>query len=320
MTAETLLFLVGSLAFTTVQPNTETVTARLPVAQYVATSAKSPIKKRTESIGVDVTAKGAVVIDAASGEVLFSKDADTAYSIASLTKLVTAMTVMELKLPLDEKVQIIDKDSGIARSIFLDGESYTRRELLKAALVGSSNEAANALARTSPMGYDTFLDEMRKQARKMGMRRAELYDAAGLDPRNKATALDIAQAIKASMGYSELRNVMGLTAIDLPSKVPNKNYHIKATNLLLTSDLNKGKLKIIAAKTGTLPEAGYCFAQATQEEGKTVISVVLGSETHYDRFQDVKAMTYWAFGAYEWPTIAAQKTIVPALAKTPEIR
>lgn len=308
MTAETLLFLVGSLAFTTVQSQSpDMVTARLPIAKYVSATTNAPVKKRIESIGVDVTAKSAVVIDLASGEVLFSKDSDVAYPIASLTKLVSVSTLLDQKLNLDEKITITKADAGYARAIFFEGETFTRRELIKAMLVGSSNEAANALARTSPGGYDAFIAKMRVKAREMGMRRAEFYDAAGLDPRNKATAQDIAYALKSAMTYPEVRDVMGLQSVDLKNTIGPKPYRVTATNLLLTSDLNKGEYKIIAAKTGTLPESGYCFAQATKEGDKTVISVVLGSDTHYSRFQDVKAMTYWAFGAYEWPKQTVRK-------------
>ncbi|MFO0765116.1 MAG: serine hydrolase [Patescibacteria group bacterium] len=308
MSAETLLFLVGSLAFTTVQTQApETVTARLPVAKYVSVTNNAPIKKRVESIGVDVTAKSAVVVDVASGEVLFSKDSDVAYPIASLTKLVTIVTALDEKLDLDEKVAIKKEDAAGYKPIFFEGETFTRRDLLKAMLVGSSNEAANALARTSPEGYDAFIVNMRKKAREIGMRRAEFYDAAGLNPRNKASAQDIAFALKAAMANSEVRDVVGMQSVDLKNTIGPKPYRLIATNLLLTSDLNKGENKIIAAKTGTLPEAGFCFAQATREGDKTVISVVLGSETHFSRFQDVKAMTYWAFGAYEWPKQTVRK-------------
>lgn len=308
MTAETLLFLVGSLAFTTVQTQApETVTARLPVAKYVSATSNAPVKKRVESIGVDVTAKSAVVIDVASGEVLFSKDSDVAYPIASLTKIVTVITALDEKLNLDEKITMKREDAGGYKPIFAEGEVFTRRELLKAMIVGSSNEAANALARTSPEGYDGFIANMRKKAREIGMRRAEFYDAAGLNARNKATAQDIAFALKAAMNYAEIRDVVGMQSIDMKNTVGAKPYRLIATNLLLTSELNRGEHKIIAAKTGTLPEAGYCFAQATKEGDKTVISVVLGSETHFSRFQDVKAMTYWAFGAYEWPKQTVRK-------------
>ncbi|HPF95288.1 MAG: D-alanyl-D-alanine carboxypeptidase [Candidatus Magasanikbacteria bacterium] len=302
MTAETLLFLVGSLAFSTVQTQApETVTARLPIAKYVSVTANTPVKRRLESIGVDVTAKSAVVVDLASGEVLFSKDSDVAYPIASLSKLVSIVTLLDMKVDLDETITLKKSDAGYARSIFFEGETFTRRELIKAMLVGSSNEAANALARTSPGGYDAFIAQMRVKAREIGMRRGEFYDAAGLDPRNKATALDIALALKKAMSYPEVREAMSMQSVELKNTIGPKPYKLAATNLLLTSDLNKGDYKIIAAKTGTLPEAGYCFAQATKEGEKTIISVVLGSETHFSRFQDVKAMTYWTFGAYEWP-------------------
>lgn len=308
MTAETLLFLVGSLAFTTVQTQApETVTARLPVAKYVSVTTNAPIKRRVESIGVDVTAKSAVVIDVASGEVLFSKDSDVAYPVASLTKIVTVITALDEKLSLDEKITMKREDAGGYKPIFVEGEVFTRRELIKAMLVGSSNEAANAIARTSPEGYDGFIANMRKKAREIGMRRAEFYDAAGLNPRNKASAQDIAFALKMAMNYSEIRDVVGMQSVDMKNTVGAKPYRLIATNLLLTSELNKGEHKIIAAKTGTLPEAGFCFAQATKEGDKTVISVVLGSETYFSRFQDVKAMTYWAFGAYEWPKQTVRK-------------
>lgn len=137
------------------------------------------------------------------------------------------------------------------------------------------------------------------------MKRATFVDASGEDARNRATARDIALALRAAAAYPEITEAMSRSSVTLSGV--KKPYLIKTTNLLLSSELNREPYKIIAAKTGTLPEAGHNYALMTEgKDGQKLLVVLLGGETHYSRFQDVKALTYWAFDAYEWPRATAR--------------
>lgn len=305
MFAESLIALTGFLALQThadARPlNSALPLNRLPIAKYVAPAVTGPINTDPESIGVKVAARAATIMDVGTGNVLFQKDAENAYPIASLTKLITVMTVLDAKPDLDEEVTVEDADDPHeGRSVFLPQEKFTKRELVRAVLVGSVNTAANTLARTWGK-REEFVKAMNAKAVSLNMTHASFADPTGLDLGNRASAKDIALALRAALSYSEIRTATELDAYEVKGRASNHVYKLKATNLLLNSFLNKQPYRIVAGKTGSLPEAGYSLAQATRNEGgHEIITVVLGSDDHFSRFQDAKALTAWAFDHFEW--------------------
>ncbi|HEU0051255.1 MAG TPA: serine hydrolase [Patescibacteria group bacterium] len=309
MFAESLIALVGVLSVQAAKEPPATVLAlnSLPVAKYTSSSgAEPPEKKNADSFGVDITARAGAVLDVATGNFLFEKNANTAYPIASLTKLITIMTFLDQNPNLDDEVTIASQDNDpYEKAVFPAGERFTKRELLHAVLIGSVNAAAAALARSTG-DHDAFLRAMNEKARSLNMSHAQFFDPTGLDPRNKASAKDVALALRASLSYHEIRDATEQDEFDVTGRASGKPYHIKTTNLLLNSFLNKNPFRIVAGKTGSLPEAGFCLAQATRnDQGNQIIAVVLGSENHFARFQDVKSLTWWAFKNYSWSNLAA---------------
>ncbi|MDO8583733.1 MAG: serine hydrolase [bacterium] len=307
MFAESLVALVGVLSVQAAKepPSSALALNSLPVAKYVSsTIGGAPIKKDVNSFGVDITAKAGAVLDVNTGQLLYEKNANIAYPIASITKLITVMTILDSKIDLDEEVTVLPEDwASEGKSIFYPNERLTRRELMQAVLIGSVNAAAAALARSTG-DHDAFIRAMNEKARSLNMSHAVFSDPTGLDPRNKASAKDVALALRASMNYTEIRDATEQDTYDVKGRASGKPYHINSTNLLLNSFLNKGGYHVVAGKTGSLPEAGYCLAQATKnEKGNQVIAVVLGSENHFSRFQDAKALTWWAFKTYQWPSV-----------------
>jgi len=301
MNAEAMIMLVGSLAM---QASRQMPTGNLnsfPVAKYVAVTSEAPTKKNQATLGIDVDARAAIVMDVASGQTLFEKDSHIAYPIASLSKLVTAMVFLDEKPNLEDQIIFTAEDDAIAgKTVIPMGERLTKREVLQALLIGSVNEAANVLARTNG-GKEAFVEKMNRKARAIGMEHAVFYDPSGLDARNKASARDVALALRAALSYPDLRKTTERSNVSLVGRATNRKYQIKTTNILLSSDLNRGAYHIVAAKTGTLAEAGFCMAQATRDaDGHEVIAVVLGGGTHFTRFQDVKALTYWSFQNFLW--------------------
>lgn len=301
MTAEAMIILVGSLALQAARQAPTGGLNGLPVAKYVAVTSEAPTKKNQATLGIDVDAQSAVVMDVASGQMLYEKDSHTAVPIASLSKILTAMVFLDGKPNLDDQVTFTAEDDAVlGKTVIPTGEVLTKREVLKTLLIGSVNESANVLARTSG-GQEAFVAAMNRKARAIGMEHAVFFDPSGLDSRNKASARDVALALRAALGYPDLRQTTEQASVNLVGRATNRKYLIKTTNLLLSSDLNKKPYHIIAAKTGTLPEAGFCMAQATRDaNGHEVIAVVLGGGTHFTRFQDVKALTYWSFQNFEW--------------------
>jgi serine-type D-Ala-D-Ala endopeptidase (penicillin-binding protein 7) len=281
-----------------------TVLAPLPVAQNVATAPEAPIKKRPESLGIATTAKSALVVDLASGSVLYAKEANVDRPIASLTKLMTSMVVMDQGLKDDEMITVGASDiERQGSAVFQAGDTMTRREALHALLVASANEIANAFVRTSEGGSETFLEAMRVKADALGLSHAAFLDPTGINPKNRASAVDVALMMRSALAYPEIRDFSESEAFDLTVTNGGKSrvVHVKSTNLLLSSYLNEKPYRIVAGKTGSLPEAGYCLAQATKNgNGDEVIAVVLGSGNHFARFQEVKGLTAWAFDTFAW--------------------
>jgi D-alanyl-D-alanine endopeptidase (penicillin-binding protein 7) len=301
MNAEAMIILVGSLALQAARQAPTGGLNGLPVAKYVAVTSEAPTKKNQATLGIDVDARAAVVMDVASGQVLYEKDSHVAVPIASLSKIITAMVFLDGKPNLDDRVTFTAQDDASAgKTVFPTGESFTKREVLQSLLIGSVNESANVLARNSG-GQEEFVAAMNRKARAIGMEHAVFFDPSGLDARNKASAKDVALALRAALSYPDLRQTTEQSSVNLVGRATNRKYLIKTTNLLLASDLNRKPYHIVAAKTGTLPEAGFCMAQATRDAaGHEVIAVVLGGGTHFTRFQDVKALTYWSFQNFEW--------------------
>lgn len=288
-------------------PSPHAIPTTINAPSFTLPSAPAPMpptKKRPESLGPVVSSKGAVIVDVASGSVLFSKDSKVVRPIASLTKLMTAMVVLDQGLDGDKTITLEAGDFE-ETSFFQAGDALTRRDAFKAMLVGSVNEIANAFARTSPGGREAFVSAMRAKAQMLDLDSASFADASGVNRGSRASTVDVARMLRSALGYAEIRSdssMLGLLVRTVAmGNVPSRPVNIKATNLLLTSYLNKEPYRIVAAKTGSLPDAGYCLAQVTENgNGHQIISVTLGSVDHLTRFQDVKAMTGWAFETYEW--------------------
>ncbi len=301
MLAESLLIALGLFSFRPTAASSAHLPS-LPIARYVAPLYQAPIRRDTKIIGVQTTGKAAILMDAKSGAVLFARNSNEAFPIASLTKLMTAMVLLDAKLPMDEEIALIKEDlPSEGRPELASGQVYSRQELLKALLIGSVNMAGNALARTYPEGEAAFFKAMNDKAAEIGLDSAVFHDPTGLDQTNIATANDVAHMLQRALFYNEIREITKRTTVSMKDHKSSKVTNISSTNLLLDSFLNKKPYSIIAAKTGSLPEAGFCLAQATQDgEGNELIAVTLGSDNHFSRYQDVKALTAWGFDAFSW--------------------
>lgn len=276
--------------------------ASLPMAKEVkrARLPEPPIKRRPESMGVGTSARSAFVADVATGHVLFAKKPHEVLSIASLTKLMTAMVVLDANLKMDESLTFAQEDMPIeSRDVFAPGDTITRGDALRALLIGSVNEAGNLLARTT-MDREAFVKKMNEKAKALRLASPVFVDPTGLSSANKASAADVAAMLTIAMAYPELREMAAQPSVTVKTEA-GKQVVIKSTNLLLNTFLNKTPYTVVGAKTGSLPEVGYNMAQITKDEkGHEIVAVELGSANHFSRYQDVKALTTWAFDVWEW--------------------
>lgn len=262
---------------------------------------KPPIKKNPNNLGIATTGKSVFVADVASGGILYAKAPHEQRSIASLTKLMTAIVALENESNLKQEMTFQDSDfDHQGEAVFQSGDTLTRGEVLRAMLVGSVNAAANMLARTSHLTREDFVQRMNEKARDLHLNSMKFADPSGLNSQNKSNAADIAALATLALNNQEIRKAMTEPEVSVTTKA-GKAYNIKSTNLLLSSFLNKDPYKIVGAKTGSLPEAGYCLAQVTKDkQGHEIVAVLLGSDNHFSRYNDVKALTSWAFDSYQW--------------------
>jgi len=249
-----------------------------------------------------------VLIDADSGTVLWAKDAESPRSIASLTKLVTAATFLQFQAKLDtvyrvpndfnaDGQELVEPGDAISALKLPAGERITYKDLLYTALIGSANNSAIALGRLISGGSEILAEKLTAFARKSGARFADLYEPSGLDPRNKASALDLAILAHVAFQDSNISQASKLPVYNFRS-LNGSSFRSVNTNKLL----NHTDFEILGAKTGYLQEAGYNLAIEAERQGHRLVLVFLGSPSSAERFANAEALLKWAFSAFVWET------------------
>jgi serine-type D-Ala-D-Ala endopeptidase (penicillin-binding protein 7) len=255
-----------------------------------------PIKRNNNSMGVKITAEAAAVMDKSTGTILWQKNADQIRSLASITKLMTALVFLENNPGWNTEItmEIKDEANGGSPDIFR-GEVVTVRNLFYTALISSDNNSANALVRSTGLSKERFLDLMNKKAKDLGLANTQFVDVTGLADNNVSTALEIIGLAKTAFAIEEIREATTHRTYSFQA-ISGKPHKIHSTNYLLSSYLD-----ISAGKTGYINSAGYCLvAEIDGHDGIEIISVVLGSTTNADRFQDLKALSTWIFENFAW--------------------
>ena len=235
--------------------------------------------------------KGALVLDAQTGQVIYEKNADVARPIASISKLMTAVVVAESGANMNEMLTISSLDFKTPKQSGSDrlkvSDQLNRAEMLLMMLMKSENPAAKALARTDPMGYDSFIARMNSKARELGMTQTRYYDPSGLDSRNVASPRDLATLAR----YAYKQNL-----ISQFSTTPNRQFYVnnlnsgfrnvaaRSTNYMVRD----GLYNLGLSKTGYIREAGNCVVFETNVANRPAIVVLLGAEDSKTRWQDAE--------------------------------
>lgn len=276
----------------------------LPLVEQKIEAPMPQLKKDLDSLGVAVTAESYIVVEPESGAVLYEKNANEPRAIASITKLMTVLTFLEYNPGWDKEIVMINDDfrAGAKPSLLL-GDRVTVRDLFYATLVSSSNEAANALARSTGLPANDFIFQMNLHAKLLEMGDSKFVEPTGLSDSNQASAEDIVKLIRVAFSHSEVRKAGATKTYAV--KVLNKNLvrNLESTDKILKEDfgLNDSSYKIEAGKTGFTNAAGYCFASQIKDgQNRRLLITVLGSSTTYNRFTDTKSLAYWVFNNYNW--------------------
>ncbi len=258
-----------------------------------------PIKNANDSIGVKVSAKSVLVKDINSNKTLWSKNSDEVRPIASITKLMTALVLLESEDTDWEKEIIIDKtdlNGDFNKLNIYNWEKIKFKDLFISSLIVSSNTGINILIKNTGVSKEDFVQKMNDKAVEIGLNKTKFEDPTGLGANNVSTAKEVLKLAKKAFSYPNIKETTS-----------NKNYSFRTidTNRLVyiknTNELIGGYLKIEAGKTGYTESAGFCLvSEVSYQDKEPILVVVLGSDSHYERFSDLKTIATWTFNNYSW--------------------
>jgi D-alanyl-D-alanine endopeptidase (penicillin-binding protein 7) len=256
---------------------------------------------------VALTASAALVVDRASGEVLLRKNDSAVLPIASLTKLMSAIVLMEARAPMAENITIAEEDvdrERNSRSRLRVGTTLTRADALHLALMSSENRAAHALARFHPGGVPAFVAAMNAKARALGMKDTRFVDPTGLSSQNQSTARDVA-LLTGEAARNPLLRAYSTTPQYL-AEFGERRILYRNSNRLVKNP----EWAIALQKTGYIVEAGQCVAIQAHLGGHDVIMVLLDAGSKSSRSRDAERMRSWIlaqWGAAAPDNVAAAK-------------
>lgn len=239
---------------------------------------------------LNLESKAALVMNPVTGEVLYAKNTDKAVPIASITKLMTVMVVLDAQLPLDEAITISEADVDYLKntnSRLQIGSVLSRAELMLLALMSSENRAAHALARTYTGGEKAAIAAMNRKAATLGMTQAHFEDGTGLSSHNVASPKDLVAMVKAANTYPLIRrfSTTGGHAIELK----NAKLEFNNTNALVKNP----DWEIGVSKTGYINEAGKCLVMQAKIKSTPVVIVLMDSWGKYTRIGDAVRVKKW---------------------------
>ena len=270
--------------------------AAQPAANTAATAARIHLasahtrRVRTSPDSPGLRSASVFVFDETHASVLYSKNADVAAPIASITKLMTALVVADAKLPLDERIQVTGEDRSLhkgAASRLAVGTTLTRGDLIHLALMSSENRAAHALGRSYPGGVEVFVEAMNAKAHALGMTHSHFVDPAGLSSENVASPEDLAKLVMAASHDRTIREYS--TDRSYAVAIGRHMVEFRNTNSLVGNPA----WDIVVQKTGYISEAGKCLVMQAHIDDRTVVMILLNSNGRYTRVADARRVRKW---------------------------
>lgn len=269
--------------------------------QSLQTITKIPIKKENAPKLPSITAKAALLVDDESDAVLWQQEAQQQIPLASLTKLITVITYLDLGMDPNKKYTIRKEDVIDERSNLVEGDIVASRDLVMMALVGSSNSAAHALMTSSGLTKEYFVARMNMTAKKLGLVNTVFVEPTGLAPENRGTAYDVYRLLKAARVIPQFEDSAKLPSYEYAVS-DTKTKTVAATDALITGKVPFHGEQIIAAKTGYIPESGFHLAITVKDaSGRIRTAVVLGAADTLLRFSEADALLLWSSKAFTVP-------------------
>lgn len=249
-----------------------------------------PEIRNSLDLPLDIQSRAALITNAKTGEMLYGKNYNQTMPIASITKLMTAMVVLDAGLDMNDPVTITHDDVDKLRnthSRLSIGTVLTRADMMLIALMASENRAAAALARSYPGGTQAAIAAMNRKAAKLGMTHTRFLDGTGLSGDNTSTPGDLAKMVQAAYRYADIRAFSTTPQYQVNSRGHLLQY--KNTNLLV----KKPNWDIGVSKTGFINEAGKCLVMLARIRDEPVIIVLMDSWGKYTRIGDANRVKEW---------------------------
>jgi serine-type D-Ala-D-Ala endopeptidase (penicillin-binding protein 7) len=249
------------------------------------------LQANAKALGDPKLKSGSVlIVDQSDSSVLYSRNSDVAAPIASITKLMTALVVLDAQQPLDEPIRITEADRDFPKASFSRltvGTTLTRGDLMHLALMSSENRAAHALGNNYPGGMQAMVAAMNAKAKALGMTSSYFVDPTGLSSQNVASPEDLSKLVIAASKNRIIREYS--TDRNYVVRVQKHMVEFRNTDKLVANPA----WNIIVQKTGYITEAGKCLVMAAVIEGRSVVIVLLDSFGKYTRVADAQRVKTW---------------------------
>lgn len=247
----------------------------------------------------DVLANGVMLRDRDTEKILYSKAPQGQHSMASITKLMTALVLYDTGVPWISSATVTAAES-LGTHMYA-GDTYETEDLWLSMLVGSSNKAALTLVDLTATTSEAFIFDMNAKAKSLGMLNTTFADPTGLSARNISTPSDILILLDAALQVSPIREALRTTEHTIYSNEREKSHHMWNTNWLLLRWVPHDLHQVVGGKTGYIDASGYNFtARVVTKEGRTFDAVVLGASTHEERFSILRDVVDSVSSAYVW--------------------
>jgi D-alanyl-D-alanine endopeptidase (penicillin-binding protein 7) len=244
-----------------------------------------------------------LALDTATAKIIYEKNSEIVRPLASVTKLMTAMVLLDLPIDWSASVKILDIDCDSSSHQLKSGDFLKLSDLWNVALVSSANSAIKALVRNSTVTPEKFVELMNKKAKNLNLNSMVFTDPTGLHSGNLGSAKDVAQLLKESLKSEKILKSLQMGEYYINSLSGEKPRKVYSTNWLLTDWIpNKFASKNIVGKTGFIYDSGYNFTVRLSDEKNHQISiVVLGAQDNETRFIEARDLGNWIFQNYLWP-------------------
>ncbi|OGH69367.1 MAG: hypothetical protein A3I29_03700 [Candidatus Magasanikbacteria bacterium RIFCSPLOWO2_02_FULL_44_11] len=309
------LAVLGFGSVTLTQAKVESVVARFPLskaqiidetqlvrmAMFPVSQPAVPRIAEQEVFTGSQTAESIVVVDDKTNTVLYKKNATAIRSLASITKLMTALVLLETPMRWASSTVIVEAD--LADDTYLKvGERYQLRDLWDVGLVGSSNSAMRAMVRESGLSEENFVARMNDKARALGLLTMRFVEPTGLDNLNMGSTLDVARLLQVTLEQEMIKKTLSIQEYFAQPLNSKEKRRIWSTNWLLTRWIPHQFSEQVIGKTGFIADSGYNLAVAVTDAQKHRLRVVvLGASSNEFRFSEARDIAEWVFVHVRWP-------------------